>query len=185
MSPTNQREMSKPFICCIIGALMFTTTAKAAGLERVNSSDMTKLLANIRVIYDFEEAGAFVIRVFQTTDPGECGSTAEAQTCPHSQLWILVGWNGIGIREPILWRTERRIGWEVDELKHLGVDLNGFDRTTISGTVCEASPDVESGNVDPRDGGWWKTVPYKLEITKDDITISKKPGAEQRICRYL
>jgi hypothetical protein len=164
------------------------TTSYASSLDPVGNSELIDLLAHVEVINGYEEAGIFVIRIFRTIDPGECDPNREAETCPHSRLWILSGSNNIGegIVNPKLWRTERRIGWEVGEIRHLGVDNHGFDRTIISVTVCETDPDVESGKLNPRIGGWWKVVPYDIDVTKNDAIITRgTPSPNPPSCPWL
>jgi hypothetical protein len=101
-------------------------------------------------------------------------------------LWILAGDNylGMGICRSKLWQTERRIGWTVESVQSAGEsDDKGFERTIISGTVCETDPDVESGKVDPRVGGWWRKTPYTLELTGAGVFLTRKEiGPNTRYC---
>jgi len=151
----------------------------AADLEQVNNHIEIDFIGQIDTIRDIQFGSVLHVRIITTVEPGECDPHREAETCPHSRLWIVSGIDVSGLLEPKVWRTERLIGWKILAVQQFERgDVDGLGRAIVSASVCEATQDVESGRVDPRTGGWWHVVPYKLEITKDNVSITREAAGQ-------
>ena len=160
----------------LFGILLGFPRASAADLEEVRDANLAEILAQVTVIKQIRTSSSYGIRILRTEEPGECDPHNEGVTCPRSRLWIVGGLDTEGILKPRLWRTDRRIAWGVGDFYELPADIDGFAPTIIYVGNCEAPPDVESGRLDPRVGGWWVSVSYKLEVTAKGISISREPA---------
>ena len=107
------------------------------------------------------------MRLFRTSDPGECDPEREAVTCPHGRLLIVSGVDLEGVFDPVLWQTSRQIGWELIGKAETteADDTDTFGRIDFLVKVCEAPRAVETGKVSGKQGGWWREVKYRIAVT--------------------
>jgi hypothetical protein len=163
----------------LFATLIAPSAALGVGLVDAHAAEITKFtdksfieaLTKTKQLAEREVDGGAVVRIILKWEDGECDPNREAVTCPHSQLLILTI-NAPGDLYPDIgtWRTDRKIRWEF--VRWLNADNpTPTDVTSFEATACEAPPEVESGKVDPRKGGWWQKVTYRVDVGSNAPSI--------------
>ena len=165
--------------CLILGLLAAAvdmTHAAAVELQKENDPASAATFATLELLVDETLISGLNIRIFRAGELKECGSGQEASTCPRSQLLIVASFPGGGPGQPVLWRTDRRIGWGfVSQIELGGADdispSGDFGTIRVEVKACEAPPAVETGELDPRSAGWWKELHYELVVGWQEAKI--------------
>ncbi len=147
----------------------------AANLQKnINDPALSALLSTLKLLDEQTLTSGLTVRVFRTTDSGECDPRNEARTCPRSQIFV-VATEPDGAARPISWISNKLIGWGFIS-RTVGVKAgpgNPFGEAGFELEVCEAPPKVESGEIDPRTGGWWQRVHYEIRVGASSIEMMR------------
>ena len=157
-------------LCLTVAVLIFSINATIAQELSVAKPDLAQVVASMTILEDYKADP--LVRIVSIVDSGECDPNREAQTCPKSQLLISAAEDGEGPQRPILWQTPRRIDWEfVEWIEKPTFGPKGQIKAAFETSVCEAPEPVESGRLNPRKGGWWRSVRYRIEIKDTRATM--------------
>lgn len=172
--------MSKPLIVFGFAAVLnlFPVDAFAEDLQK-QPATLARILGTMRILAERERPLARVISVDESK---ECDPHNEARTCPHGQLLISISDDYLGMPvSSVVWSTPRRIGWKF--IRWLDT-AESPPSIRFEATACEAHPDVEAGRVDPRKGGWWKTVRYEINANQKRAILKRLDGPDANCDLY-
>src|SRR5579872_4169591 len=155
-------------ICTLVGLHLTAIWSRvlAAELRSDKDGSLAEVLSTLEILDEEKLASGLVVRLFRTTYSGECDPHREAQTCPRSQLILILSLPEGGTESPVLWRTNRLIGWGLVrrfEQESTNATANGLE-IKIEVKVCEAPLKVERGQVDGRVAGWWRENHYEIRV---------------------
>ena len=173
--------------CAIFGLVFFVWLSRMAiALEFAKDADsnLPDLLSRVEILQE-RQASPVDVRIMRSVDSGECDPGHEWETCPHSELLLVIAENAEGPWNAVLWRSPRRIGWDfvkwldTGKIDPANAQLGEF---WLEVSVCEASPEVENGHVDPRKGGWWTEVRYEIHLGHEHTSVKPLPPAHNDHC---
>ena len=157
-------------------------------VKRIASPALVDVLSSLEIMLETQTKSGLVVRVFRTTQGGECDPGREASTCPRNRLIVVAGENDEGMRSAVARQTSSLIGWETNSERFKDADRtnnSSRDAVTFEAAVCQAPNDVESGKI-PAVGGlhasratWWRKVRYKFTVGLGNISTRQlgAPGA--------
>jgi len=156
--------------------------ARAEVIETNKDQNFANMLASLEFLGEIRLRSGLQVRIFRSSDSGECDSGTEAKSCPKSQLYFVRSLVTEGPTNSTLWNSARLIQWKlVGKLSEETVNFQNkqeesFGVVTFELTACRAPENVESGKVDPRKGGWWFVTRYGVRVTNDGMTVTEIPS---------
>ena len=134
-----------------------------SGVDRVAETP-ANLFAELEPIATRRLASGVVVRVWRyTTEAGTCQARREGVTCARQALLISTSPEAAGGAEFGLWTSSARVRWisSPSQPNAQGRADGGLDYRL---EACEASSEVDSGEIQPRIGDDWREVAYGLEV---------------------
>ena len=167
----------------------FPVSASATVLEASKDQNFANTLASLEMLDEIQLRSGFQVRVFRTSDSGECDPGTEASSCPKSQLYVVSSLVLEGPSNNTLWTSERLIHWKMvkklseDTAEYRSKDEENFGVVVFEMSVCRAPKMVESGKENPRTGGWWHVIRYNVRVTNVELIASEIPSkSEPEVC---
>ena len=97
----------------------------------------------LEILEESDGPGQLALRIMRVNDAGECVAGQEARTCPRGRLLVGVSLDDKGPRSPMVWRTERHIGWRFVRWLPAATDTTGAALTLFEVKDCEAADAVD------------------------------------------
>jgi hypothetical protein len=177
-----RQTLKLPFFAVLALAIL-STQALAAETRLFAEKDrrVVDLLADLDLAGSSALASGLRFKVYVANYGNECDPRNEAKTCPRSELLVVIT---SPIQPAAVWRSTKRIGWKVEspiEEVSPGRSVGDFGGAAFEASVCEASPSVESGKVDPRIGGWWIERRYRVVAGLNGVSLIPMPQSDSPI----
>ena len=142
--------------------------ATAADLPRFQDKSFIEALTNTGVI-GTKAIGGAAVRVLLKWENGECDPGREAETCPHSQLLVLVINEPGDVRPDVkVWSTERKIHWQIVRW----LDATDSGKVSFEASVCEPAPRAGAEDAKQPAGGVWRERPYRIDVGLEATSIT-------------